>query len=369
MVKWSDIAQFGGPPNSWDIADTTKSAGENIVNEMRSRLIDGLSLRDYFILYCENEVWLMSYIGGNFLFQFRKLYDRCGIINQNCVVQVDSLHYVFDRTDIYVHDGSTKRSIAHGKVKDEIFNSLIFDLQHLCFVAHHPHLNEIHFCYPSGDRLVGFQNPTTGCNRAAVYNYVNDTWSYYDLPNVTGHCLSNIPTGESWTTAPDVTWEEYGGTYKGVDDDLEQHSLFTSRIDTTQGLTASRLVGLDLVVGGRLNKPVCPEATKPVFIERIGLDLDEEGVPLPYYKVIHTIYPQLGLEGDQPVRFQFGATDIVGQQPVWGAQMEFDPRTTSKVDTGRIAGRYLAYRLYYDGLGDFDFSGIDADIKARGRRG
>lgn len=369
MVKWSDIAQFGGPPATWDPSDTTASAGENIVNEMRSRLIDGLTLKDYFILYCEDEVWVMSYIGGNFLFQWRKLYDRCGIINQNCVVQVDSLHYVFDRNDIYVHDGATKRSIVHGKNKDYIFDSLIYDLKHLCFVAHHPHLTEIHFCYASGDRLAGFQNPTTGCNRAAVYNYANDTWSFYDLPNVTGHCLSNIPTGDAYDTVGDVTYDQYGGTYKGADDDQEQHSIFSSRIDASQNLTASRLLGLDLIIGGRLTKPLCTEAVKSSFIERVGIDLDEEGVPLPMYKVIHTIYPQLGLEGDQPIQFQFGASDIVDKSPAWGGKLDFDPRTTSKVDTGRIAGRYLAYRVYYTGDGDFSLSGLDAKLKARGRRG
>lgn len=369
MVKWSDIATFGSPPTSWDETSTTNSAGENIVNEMRTPIIDGLTLRDSFIIYCHSEVWVMDYIGGNYLFRFRKLYDRCGVINQNCVVQVDGLHYVFDRNDIYVHDGATKKSLVHGMTKDFIFNGLMQDKRHLCFVSHDPRLNEIHFVYPSADGLVGFHNPVTGCNRKAVYNYINQAWSFYDSPNVTASATANIPAGDTYAGSGTVTYEQAGGSYRVSGDDKQQHTLFSSRLDALQGITKNRLLGLDLMVGGRLVQPVCTELLKPSFVERIGIDMDEEGVPLPTYKVIHTIYPQIGLVGETSVEFQFGATDIVGQDPVWSAKLPYDPRTTSKVDTGRVAGRYLGWRLYYTGAGDFALSGFDAKMTSRGRRG
>src|SRR3546814_4620412 len=71
---------------------------------------DLLSLRDSFIIYAKNEVWTTDYIGGNYLFRWRKIYDKVGILNQNCVVQVDGLHYVFDKDEIYLHDGEIGRA-------------------------------------------------------------------------------------------------------------------------------------------------------------------------------------------------------------------------------------------------------------------
>src|SRR3546814_10374 len=124
MVKWSDLTGFGAVPASWDHTSPSNSAGENIINEMKVEIIDGLSLRDSFIIYAKNEVWTMDYIGGNYLFRWRKIYDKVGILNQNCVVQVDGLHYVFDKDDIYLHDGASKKSIIHGKDKDFVFQSL-----------------------------------------------------------------------------------------------------------------------------------------------------------------------------------------------------------------------------------------------------
>src|SRR3546814_1235480 len=87
------------------------------------------------------------------LFRWRKIYDKVGILNQNCVVQVDGLHYVFDKDDIYLHDGASKKSIIHGKDKDFVFQSLNYSKAWLAFVSHDPRLNEIHFCYHSGDRF------------------------------------------------------------------------------------------------------------------------------------------------------------------------------------------------------------------------
>src|SRR3546814_4067326 len=90
-----------------------------------------------------------------------------------------------------LHDGASKKSIIHGKDKDFVFQSLNYSKAWLAFVSHDPRLNEIHFCYHSGDRFARFQSGE-GCNRAAVYNYRLDNWTFYDLPNVTSGCLSTV---------------------------------------------------------------------------------------------------------------------------------------------------------------------------------
>src|SRR3546814_3760053 len=100
----------------------------------------------------------------------------------------------------------------------------------------------------------------------------------------------------------------------------------------------------------------------PSFIERVGIDLDEIGADLTLYKSLQSIYPQLGIRGEvSNVSFQFGASDIVGQEPLWSTQTVYDPRTDNKVDI-REAGRYLAYRLYHAGPTDFTFSGFDLKV-------
>lgn len=368
MVKWSDITGYGDEPPSWDATLTTNSAGENVLNEMKGRILDGQTLRDTFMLYGENEVWAMTYTGGQFIFDFRKRFDDVGVIAPNCVVEVDGQHYVFDRNDIIVHDGASKRSIVHGINKDFIYRGLIRDLQHLSFVTHNPTLNEISFCYPSQDRLTGFSNPTTGCNRAAVFNYRRNSWTFYDLPNVRSATNAVIATGQSWDDTAPATWQDIGGTFMGDGSFNDRHHVFVSRADPSMGISANRLIGFDLINGGRLSKPVVPELLKDAFVERVGLDLDENGVQISAYKSLLKIYPQIALIGTGGnTTLQFGANDVSAVSPAWDNERSFDPATDYQVDVRR-AGRYLSHRLRHTGNSDFSYSGFDATIKVRGKR-
>ncbi len=368
MVKWSDLSGFGAPPGSWDPTSTTNSAGENIVNEMQHAIVDGLALRNSFVIYCTNSVWQMDYIGGDFIFDFTKLFDERGIINPNCAVQVGGQHFVFDRNDIYIHDGVTPTSIADTKTREFIFNALDTSKSHLCFVNHDARLSEIRFCYPSSDDLVGWQNPVNGCNRAAVYNYANGTWTFDDLPNVTSACRSSLIAGKAWDSSADSeTWDSSEGLFLTTEGDQNQHVLFVSRPDTRMGLTASRLYGYDLLNGGLLTSPVEMQTVKPAFVQRTGLDLDALGKNLTQYTHLQAIWPQVAVEKPEDAYWQFGANDLVNIEPTWSNEVKFDPRTEGKIDINE-AGKYLAYRFGCRGTGDFQLSGFDVQLVIRGRR-
>jgi hypothetical protein len=367
MVKWSDLTGFGTEPNSWDPTSTTNSAGENIVNEMQHTIVDGLALRNSFVIYCTNSVWGMDYVGGDFIFQWTKLFDERGVINPNCVVQVGGSHFVFDQNDIYVHDGITPTSIADAKTRDFIFDGLDTAKRNLCFVNHDARMSEIRFCYPSADNLVGFVNPTTGCNRAAVYNYSNGTWTFYDMPNVTGSARASLISGEAWETDLERVWDDTPGVWMTSDGDESQHVMFVGRADPTVGLTASRLYGFDLINGGTLTQPIELETLKPSFLERTGLDLDSIGKNLTQYSHVQALWPQMSIEFPTDAYWQFGANDLVNIEPTWSDEMTFDPLTESKLDINE-AGKYLAYRFGLRGSGDFQLSGFDVQIVIRGRR-
>jgi hypothetical protein len=367
MVKWSDITAFGGPPSSWDPTSTTNSAGENIVNEMQHSIVDGLALRNSFIIYCTNSVWQMDFVGGDFIYAWTKLFDESGVIAPNCVVQVAGQHFVFDRNDIYVHDGVQPRSIADARVRKFVFDALDSSRASLCFVSHDARLSEVRFCYPSSDRLVGFHNPTTGCNRAAVFNYSNNTWTFYDLPNVTGSCRSSLVSGKSWDDDDTIAWDDAEGFFLSTEGDESQHVFFVGRSDAAAGITAPRLYGYDLIDGGTLSVPLELEVLKPAFVERTGLDLDILGKNIAQYIHLQAIWPQLSVENPQDSYWQFGGTDRVNAEPVWSDEETFDPDVDTKIDINE-GGKYLAYRFGVRGTGDFELSGFDVQTVVRGRR-
>jgi len=366
-VRFSNLVTANAVPDSWDETDTTKSAGFNDLVQMQTAIIDGATLGSNFIIYSSDQVWQMEFVGGTFVFNFRKLYTDAGIINHNCVVEVEGKHFVFGPSDIYVHDGSSKQSICDERVKNFIYGGLNNNLAEVCFVQHNTKLNEIYFCYLSGDEHISF-NAATRCNRAAVYNYRNNTWSFMDLPNVSAGTTANVNSVNTYANATSLTYSLVGGSYYDQEDNFDRHTLMVGEDNSSDGITSDKLYGVDLADEGKLTFQLDTEATKPPILERVGLDLDEAGSAAANYMVVTRIFPQADTtNSDTAINFQFGASDLPRETPTYASAVTFDISTDHKIDS-RAAGRYLSYKVTLTDNKDFEFSGFDLDITATGRR-
>ena len=370
MVKWSDFALSGSVPISWDISLIGSSAGDNVLADMRSEILDGLALRSSFMIYSKDETWEMIPSGDNSVFNFRRLFNDKGIIGVNCVVEVDGKHYVFGFDDIYVHDGVRAQSIAQGRVREFIYATMNKKYSERFFVTHHRDLNEVMFCYVSGDPEIYFRNDNgTACNRAASYNYVSDTWTFYDLPQVTSAAAGNIDTSKTYADVPDnVTYESTGGSYLDQDDGFKRNIFMTGIPDTRYSLTDRQLYIFDLSDNGNVSFPINQPATRAASLSRIGIDLDDIQAELRGYKHITQIYPEGRVARDgQPLVFTFGSGVYPEDNPTYGAPMTFNGLDLYKLDY-RDAGRYLAMQIGYNDFKGFTLSGIDLDVTITGSR-
>ena len=86
MVKWSDSKVDLVNPD-WDTTNTNLLAGENTIADMPSEIVDGRQLRNAFFIYSRDQVYRMDFIGGNSIFSFKKVFDKSGLINSNCVIE------------------------------------------------------------------------------------------------------------------------------------------------------------------------------------------------------------------------------------------------------------------------------------------
>lgn len=365
-VRFSDLVLANSVPGSWDETDTTKSAGFNDLVQMKTPIVDGASLGTNFLIYSSDQVWQMDFVGGTFIFNFRQVFDDAGVINKNCIVAVEGRHYVFDNNDIYVTDGVTRQSICDKRVREYIFNSLDKSKAEQCFVQHNDALEEIYFCYHSGDDMAIYTN-SDSCNRAAVYNYKDNTWSFMDLPNAVSGTSGNLDTTLTYATATS-TYDAIGGTYHNQESQYTQYPLMVSRVNTSDGITSSRLLALDNIDKGTLSLAHASDISTEIILERVGIDLDEAQIPLSGYKVITALFPQVSsINSDTTVDFHFGAADLPNTVPNYGTATEFAIQTAYKLDS-RAAGRYLSYKVTADTVSDFTLSGMDVDITVTGRR-
>jgi hypothetical protein len=367
-VRFSNITTANSEPDSWDAADTTKSAGFNDLVQMKTPIVDGMTLGNAFIIYSEDQVWSMQFVGGQFIFNFRKLFQDIGMINKNCAVEVEGKHFVFGLDDIYTHDGNSYQSIADNRVKNFVFKGLNATRRDRCYVQHNPLLNEIYFCYNSDDAHVAYAN-SPFCNRAAVFNYRNGTWSFMDLPNTVPGTTANLDAVTTYATAAStLTYNAVGGSYNDQADSFGKTVIMLGKYNADDGLTSDRMYALDLSDEGSVSFPYLDEANQQPFLERQALDLDEAGLPLSGYKVISRLYPQLNTtNADKQVTFTFGATDLISQAPAYGSDITFNMETDYKIDT-RNAGRYVSYKMTYTDEKDFQLTGFDMDVTVTGRR-
>ena len=366
-VRWSDITQANQVPGTWSEFDLTASSGFNDLVQVTTELKDGAPLGSNFILYSSNQVWLMEQTGSQLVFNFRQLFTDAGVINQNCIAQVNGQHYVFSDDDIFTHDGTTKRSICDQRVKDFIFSSLNNQAADVCFVQYNPTLNEIMFCYQSGDQYVAYPNADR-CNRAAVYNVTNGTWSFMDLPNVSAGTIANVNSVATFATVTG-SYNLIGGSYYSQTNSFDRHTLMVGEQLTVDGITSDKLYGLDLADAGQISFLLDTEATKPIFLERVGLDLDEAGLNANQYVVVTRMYPQIDTDNTSSylMTFETGASDIPRDAPTYTSTASFNISTDYKIDT-RSAGRYLSYKVTMPTLTDFQFSGFDLEVTTTGRR-
>lgn len=369
LVKWSDVALSGAPPASWDETDPTKLAGENPLTEMSGPILEAQTLRDAMIIYGDQEVWAMEFVGGQFLFRFRKVFGDAGIMGRNCAVEVEGKHYVFGPSDIYAHDGASITSIAESRVRDHVYNSMQTKFSKRFFVHHNRETKEIYFCYVSGDSEIeqGFSGGN-GCNRAAVFNYFTTTWSFLDLPNVVGPVgLAPSVASPTWASLAG-TWDALGGTWGDLESSTKKSPLFSVQaVGST--IPTPRLSFLDPVESGsRVPLPLDPALQSEAFVEKLGIDLDAQGAPIATFKEIRALFPQIRVPSGQPVFIRFGTSATQGTAPTWGPDIPYNPTTDYKVDGQRSSGRYLAVRLTARTPFDFSFSGLDLDMVANGNR-
>lgn len=343
-VKWSSPADPGQVPFSWDVASVTSDAGENSLSDSTGVLVDGCSLRDSFILYKNTSVYSMTYVGGTFIFSFRKLFDNAGVMARDCVVEFDSGHFVFGQDDVYVHNGVQKQSIIYGKAKEELFSSINRNQSSKCFVVMDPSRNEIWCCYPENTGAGFF------CTAAFVYNWLENTWTKRSMPQSTNGAFWGIISNpaSTWDAPSYPIWVNFRNPWQ-----------YTPAGNTNKGLGFGNTVYDDLInyqsVGTGFN----------VMLEKTGMDLgDDRNV-----KVLTSITPHLSGFASGPITITLGSQDSQDGDVNWQAPLTFNAGVDYKVDC-RTVGRYLAVKFEWISTAtEAQLSGFTGEFQAlAGRR-
>lgn len=319
MVKWSTLADPGSLPATWDPADATQDAGELNVSDGQDVIVDGLPLKDSFIVYKETSTFRLDFIGGAFVLSNKQVFGMSGLLNRNCAVEFDAFHFAVTGSDIVVHDGYTAQSVFDKKARRFFFQNLDTEARGRVFVFKNPFLNEIFVCYPQIGSLY--------CDRALVYNWVDRTISFRTLPNV--NHAANGPVDNS-----------LGGTWDQDNDAWDSDLTAWNGPDYTPD-------SVRVIMASQNQKLYMLDASASFDGERPAAYLERRGLPLggdEFRTLITALLPRISGNLGETVIVKIGGADDPYVDPTYTATMVYTIGSTYQLD-GFADFRYSAIRF------------------------
>ena len=352
LVKWSTEAGIQTTPTSWDVASATVDAGEYELADSKGAILDGLPLRDSFMIYKEDSIYSMTYVGTPFIFAFRQLSPSVGALAKNCIAEFDGGHFILGNGDIYINDGQKVTSILPHKIRDYLFNFIDGAQYKKSFVVADYGNTEMWACFPTAE------NTSNQCNKAVVWNWTNNAFTLRDLPNLAHIGYGSIDDPNAFTTwaAALPIWSAALGWWSETWNTVENVLVMAGLTDTKLYRNASG------------NQEVTTDMTS--YIERTGLSNTSQNQPdQTTVKRIKAIWPKMEVSGsDNTVNVYVGTQMSTEEAVTWTSAYTFNPDTQSKVSV-RASGKL--YGVKFESTGDFDWR-LDSyaiELDDAGRRG
>ena len=340
MVKWSSAADPGTTPASWNEADPSNDAGELDLAETADELIDALPLGDALIIYKRASMYAMTYIGGQYIFQFRRLPGEAGMLARGCACITPQGHVVLTAGDVVMHNGAGTTSILTGKMRRWLFAQIDTTYYARAFVVSNPSLNEAWVCFPTSG------NST--CNRALIWNWAENTLSLRELSGVTCGTSAQFDytTDPSWA-ANAQPWSEDITRWNQSDLALAQNQLV---LGSTAPLLSLADSGVDF-----------HGSAFTAILERTGLAFDAPD----RVKLARALYPRIDGATGQSVYIQLGGAMDVEGAITWSDPVAYVIGSSFRADSF-ASGRFLAWRIYASGSFAWRVRSIDIDVVVQG---
>lgn len=336
MVKWSHPADPGSIPISWATNDPTVDAGEQDIGQGYGAIVDGGQLQDSFIIYKEDSIWRMDLIGGQQVFNFKKIIGDSGALNRNCIVEFKGMHLVLTNSDIIVNDGMNPISILDKISRRWLFRNIDVDGIDNCFVFKNTFFNEIYICYPEVSSLIP--------NRAIVWNYKDQTVSHREMPEVLHGAYG--PIDKEYAD----TWEADEDPWDVDDTAWDGPGIVPPQARVMLGCNDLKIKLLDSFYSHE-------NAVRSGYLERRGLSLNNPDK----IKLVRSIRPRIVGQTGQTIKISVGSQSDPWEEPVW---------TTSVYTVGvsvlshfLVSGRFIAVKFESDSAYKWRLDSYDVDFE------
>ena len=179
-IRWSDQEVN----TTWAAALSNTAGSQRL--QQGTKIIAAVQTRDQILIFTDDSLHAMQFIGPPFTFGFRIMGTNCAPVSQHSVVDQNGVVYWMGNNHFYVYDGTVK--ILPSPVRDHVFNSIDSDLDLLTYSGLNRRFTEIWWVYATVEN----QPP----DKYVIYNWKTTEWYFGSLDRSVW--LDEI----SWLTEP-----------------------------------------------------------------------------------------------------------------------------------------------------------------------
>lgn len=298
-LRWSDSADPGTIPGSWDVTDPAVDAGQTHLTDVQGgQILDGVLLGNYLAIYKERSTHLMRFVGVPDVFGFELLLNQ-GLLASRCAALIDSglKHFCVGEDDVYVHSGT--KSVDYPldrKTRRTLYSEIDSTNFRNSFAFNNPGNEEAWFAYPTE----GAEFP----NRVMTWNYRTGEVSFRDFVG------ASVDAGV--LPVASTSWDALSGSWDAL----------TSSWNTagSRKIVAGDPVGNKFYAQDYELTPSSPNALS--YVQRTGIAVvgkDRQGQPKADYhsrKLFKRVWSKIS--GNAIVEMRMGVQDTIKGDISWG---------------------------------------------------
>ncbi len=215
-IRISNLAAPGNLP-TWDPTLSNATSADELELTENGEVIDMVSLGDNLMIFTDDSIFSLRIASDNTPIVEKQLVGR-GMLAQGCGLEFFGRLFVVGNEDIYVFQGGAgTRSVADAKTRDYFFDNVDATNYKNTFVIHNERHDEIWVCFP--------ETGNVACNKALIYNYVDNTWTKRDLndvwpgsngPTITSNAFVLVDQAPQLPTTAKILTMDRGTTFDGT---------------------------------------------------------------------------------------------------------------------------------------------------------
>ena len=335
FIRFSDVENIN------DYTQTAINAAGSFRLQDGTRIVGALKAKETILVWTDNALYTMRYIGAPFTFGFEQVGTNCGLIGKNAVVEIDGIAYWMSANGFFLFDGTVKT--LQSSVLDYVYDQIDVTKGQQVFAGIDNLHNEVIWYYTSTNSDFNDQY--------VVYNYGEGQ------PGQVWYTGTEART--SWIDAivyPNPFATKYNSTANGTfpvivgQDGLGQTVLFEHHVGTDQ---------------------VNPDGTTTVitsYIQSFDFDLKIDGTDGEIFLAMRRFIPDFkNLQGN--IEMTLAVKRYPQDSSTTTALSPFTiTSTTQKKDT-RARGRYANIKIANQNISeDWRFGTLNLDLQPDGRR-